>query len=79
MKKTHILMNKPVYLGQSILELRKIVMYEFWYNYVNPKYEEKAKICFKDTDNFIVYIKQKKFKQILMKILKKGSILQIMN
>ena len=41
-KRTQILMNKPVYLGQSLLEMRKIVICEFWYDYVNPKYVEKA-------------------------------------
>ena len=50
-------MNKPVYLGLSILELSKILMYEFWYDYVKPKYGEKAKLCYMDTDSFIVYIK----------------------
>ena len=49
-------MNKPVYLGLSILELSKILMYEFWYDYVKPKYCEKAKLCYMDTDSFIVYI-----------------------
>ena len=39
-------MNKPVYLGLSILELSKILMYEFWYDYVKPKYGEKAKLCY---------------------------------
>ena len=52
-----ILMNKTVYLGLSILELSKILMYEFWYDYVKPKYGKKAKLCWKDTDSFIVYIK----------------------
>ena len=42
-KKTKILMNKPVYLGLSILELSKILMYEFWYDYV--KYDEQEKLC----------------------------------
>ena len=56
MKKAQILLNKPVYLGLSVLELSKILMYEFWYDYVKPKYE-KAKLCYMDTDNFIVYIK----------------------
>ena len=37
-------MNKPVYLGLSILELSKILMYEFWYDYVKPKYDEKPKL-----------------------------------
>ena len=43
MKKTEILMNKPVCLGRSILELSKILMYEFFYDYVKPKYGEKNK------------------------------------
>ena len=46
MKKAEILVNKPVYLGLSILELSKILMYEFWYDYVKPNYGEKAKLCF---------------------------------
>ena len=55
LRKTQILMNKSVYL--SILELSKIVMYEFWYDYENPKYEEKAKLFYMDTSSFIVFIK----------------------
>ena len=51
-------MNKPVYLGLSILELSKILMYEFWCGYVKLKYGEKLKLCcYMDTDCFIVYIK----------------------
>ena len=50
-------MNKPVYLGLSILEIGKIVMYEFWYDYVKPKYGKKAKLCYTDKNSFIVYIK----------------------
>ena len=56
-KKTEILMNKPVCLGLSILELSKKLMYEFWYDYAKPKYGEKVKLCYIDTNNFIVYIK----------------------
>ena len=44
-KKTEILMNKPVYLGLSILELSKILTYEIWYDYVKPKYGEKKQNC----------------------------------
>ena len=44
MRKTQIVMNKQVYLGLSILTLSKTVMYEFWYDYVKPKYGEKAKL-----------------------------------
>ena len=50
-------MNKPVYLGISILELSKILKCEFWYDYVKPKYGENAKLCYMDTDSFTVYIK----------------------
>ena len=53
-KKTQIFMNKPVYLGLSILELSKILMYEFSYDYVKPTYDKKAKMCYMDTDRFIV-------------------------
>ena len=49
-------MNKLVYLGLSILELSKILMYEFCYDYVKPKYGGKAKLLYIDTDSFIVYI-----------------------
>ena len=57
MRKTQILMNKPVYLGLSILDLSKTVMYEFWYDYVKPKYGENAELCYMDTDSFIVHVK----------------------
>ena len=50
-------MNKPVYLGLSILELSEIVMQEFWYDYIKLKHEEKAKRCYIDTESFIVCIK----------------------
>ena len=47
-------MNKPVYLGLSILDLSKILMYEFWYDYVKSKFDEKAKLCYINSDSFIV-------------------------
>ena len=50
-------MSKPVYLGLSILETSKILLYKFWYDYVKPKYGEKAKLCSMNTDSFIVFIK----------------------
>ena len=50
-------MNKPVYLELSILDLSKSVMSEFWYDYVKPKYGENAKLCYTDTDSFIVHVK----------------------
>ena len=50
-------MNNPVYLGLSILESNKILLYEFWYDDVKPKYGEKAKLCYMYTAGFIVYTK----------------------
>ena len=70
MKRTQILMNKPVYLCLSILKISKIVMCHFWYDYVKPKYGEKAKLCYMDSDSFIVYKKQKTFIETLQEMLK---------
>ena len=56
MKKTQIIMNNPVYLGLSILDISKFKMHEFWCDYLIPKYNEKARLCYMDTDNFIVHI-----------------------
>ena len=57
MRKTQILMNKLDYLRLSILDLSKTVMYEFWYDYVKPRYGENTKLCYMDTDSFIVPVK----------------------
>ena len=56
-EKTQIYMDNTVYLGLSILEFCKILMDEFWYDYLKLKYGEKGKLCYRDTDSFIVYIK----------------------
>ena len=60
-KKTKIKMNKPVYLGLSILEISKTLMYEFWYDYIKPKYSDNVKLCYMDTDSFILHIKTEDF------------------
>ena len=61
MKKTKVKMNKPIYLGLSKLEISKILMYEFWYDYMKPKYGNNVKLCYTDTDSFIMNIKTENF------------------
>ena len=61
MKKTKVKMNKPVYLGTSILDISKTLMYEFWFDYIKPKYGDRAKLCYMDTDSFIIHIITKDF------------------
>ena len=56
MKKAKVKMNKPLYLGMSILDISKTLMYEFWYDYVKPKYNDKAKLCYMDTDSSVINI-----------------------
>ena len=70
-KKTKAKMNKPIYLGMSILDISKTLMYEFWYDYIKPKYQRsctkrsctqnRAKLCYMDTDSFIIHIKTEDF------------------
>ena len=61
MRKTKVKMNKAIYLGFSILEVSKTLMYEFWYDYRKPKYVEKAKLCYTDTGSFTIHIKIEDF------------------
>ena len=61
MKKIKVKMNKPEYSGLSILKISKQLMYEFWYDYTNPKYQNNAKLCYMDNDSFIIYIKTEDF------------------
>ena len=61
MGKIKVVMNKPVYLGQAILDLSKIIMYEFHYDYMKPKYGENLKLCYMDTDSLVYHIKTKDF------------------
>ena len=57
MRKTNVKMNKPVCLGMSILDISKTLMYEFWYDYMKPKYGNNVKLCYTDTHKFIINIK----------------------
>ena len=61
MNKMKVKMNKPIYLGLSILDIRKILMYEFWYDYMKSKYNDNVKLCYMDTDSFIMKIKKNDF------------------
>ena len=60
-RKVKVKMNKPIYLGLCILEISKIIMYEFWYDYVKNKYGNKARLCYTDTDSFVINIKTNDF------------------
>ena len=59
MKKIKVKINKPVYLGLSILGISKTLMYEFWYDYIKVKYQYNAELCYMNTDSFIIHIKTK--------------------
>ena len=61
MGKIKVVMNKSMYCGQARLDLNKIVMYEFHYDYMLPKYSEKLKLCYMDTDLPVYDIKTKDF------------------
>ena len=61
MKISKVKMNKPLYLGFSILEISKTLMYEFWYDYIKPNYQNNAKLCYMDSDSFIIQIKIEDF------------------
>ena len=74
MKKTRVKMTKPLYLGMSILDISKILMYKFWYDYINPKYGDRTKLCYTDTGSFIIYIKTDDFLKIFPMMLKNGLV-----
>ena len=61
MKKTRIKMIKPIYLGMSMLDISKMIMYQFWYDYIKPKYGERAKLCYTDADSFVILIQTDDF------------------
>ena len=75
MRKREIYMNKPIYSGQAILDISKTLMYEFWYDYLLPMYGENIKLCYMDTDSFIIYVKTDDITKILVTILINGLIL----
>ena len=52
MRRTKVKTSKPIYLGLSILEISKLLMYEFWYDYMKPKYDDNVKLCYMDTEHY---------------------------
>ena len=71
MKKTKVYMNKPVYIGQAILDISKILMYESLHDYIKPKYIDKAQLCYMDTGSFILHIQTEDFYKDIAKDVKK--------
>ena len=61
MKKAKVKLNKPVYLGMSILDISETLMYKFWFDYIKPKYKEKVNLCYMDTDSIAINIFNEEF------------------
>ena len=74
MKKTKVRMNRPIYLGISILDINRTLIHEFWYDYIKPKYQDKAKPCYMDTDSFLLIFLLNTFLMTLTMMLKDGLI-----
>ena len=66
MRKTEVLMDKPVAVGKAILDITKTFMYEFWYDYVKPAYQDNVKLCYMNTDSFILQIQTNDFFEDIM-------------
>ena len=61
MQTTMVKMTKPIYLDMSILDISKILVYEVWFDYIKPKYGDRAKLCYMDTDSFVIYLETEDF------------------
>ena len=71
MNKINGKMNQPVYFGLSILDISKIVMYEYWYEYAKPKFGDNANLYYMDTDSFKVHVKSEDIYEDLAKDVEK--------
>ena len=71
MQKISVKMNKPVYLGFSILEISKKLMFEFWYDYIKLKYQGNVKLCYMDTESFVIHNKTEDFYEEIANDVKK--------
>ena len=63
MKKTKVKINKPKYLGMSMLDISKTLMYELWYEYIKPKYQDRAKLCYLNIVTALLFILNQRFLQ----------------
>ena len=61
MRKTSVFMDKPIPAGQAVLDKSKELMYEFYYDDLKPKYGDKVRLCYMDTDSFILHIETEDF------------------
>ena len=77
MIKTSVKMNKSIYLGLVILSLSKILMYDYWYNEIKPRYKDRIRLCYMDTDSFIMHIKTEDFYKDIADDVEKSMIHQI--
>ena len=68
MRKTNILMDKPIMIGQALLDKGKELMYRFWYGYLKPKYKDKINLLYMDTDSFVIEVETDNFSKTLRMI-----------
>ena len=61
MRKRKVLMDKLIAVRQAVLDISKNLMYEFWYEYLKPMYQNNIKLCYMDTDSFIIHIQTDDF------------------
>ena len=71
MKKTEVYFNKPIFVGQAILDISKTLMFDFHYNFIGKKYGDKAELLFTDTDSLMYLIQTEDFYQDINKDIKK--------
>ena len=71
MGRTGITINKPMYLGQTILDLSKMLMYKFHYDYMKPRYGSKVNLCYMDSDSFVYEIEKEDFYRDIAKDVEK--------